>query len=415
MNFRHSVPWTGRRHRCTRLAPALVLVMSVFPGLILTTAASGQSTAALAQVPVSSLPKAVQPYYEDLQAWGRLYSDPFMSYKVPPPPWKFCESTNYLANGWEIGNRNELEGLVSQYQAAGLAKGGLITVNSNLSIPLQITQLDTLIAEGCNVIFAIPGSPTAMCPTFANALAKNILVVTDDTDIYCPSVINSSWPNYYSPKLLAAGLAKALGGKGNVVELTGIPGALGTKITLGGFTTGLQPYPGIKVTGQVEGDWTESVAQTALIKFLATHPEPVNGILDGADMATGGVLAMQESGRPLPKMTLYEDECSAMALWKEHPGLFVATQDQGPIMAAYESMLVAARLLAGQQPTVNTIVYPIPGPTQQTFSQWYKPSMTVESTCFATPPPSALIPDSYYNQFFTGGHTPRVTLKLVSV
>ena len=40
--------------------------------------------------------------------------------------------------------------------------------------------------------------------------------------------------------------------------------------------------------------------------------------------------------------------------------------------------------------------------------------MTVKSTCFATPPASAITPDSYYNKLFTGGHKPKVAVKLVS-
>jgi ribose transport system substrate-binding protein len=361
---------------------------------------------------VTALPASVRANYVGWQSYARVFADPYKSWTPPPAPWKFCESTNYLANGWELGNQAELSQLVAQYRQAGLAKGNLVTTNSNLSVPTQISQINDLIAQGCNVIFAIPGSPTAFCPTFAKAFAKGVLVVTDDTPIYCQDVMNSSFPEYSSAQILAEELAKALGGKGNVVIETGIPGAVGTKVTVNGFLAGLKNYPGIHVSGQVAGDWTESVVQSAMVNFLATNPAPVNGILDGAGMGTGGELALQQAGRPLAKESLYEPECSAVALWKQHPGLIVGSQDQGPTLAAYESFLVAGRMLAGQKPDVNTLLYPIPGPTQATFDQWYQPSMTIKSSCFATPPASATIPDSYYSALFTGGKAPKVTPSL---
>jgi ribose transport system substrate-binding protein len=398
-----------KAHAWRMVAVALGAVMSV--AFVLSASAASTSPT---PVKVSSLPANVQPNYAESQTFARLFSSAYGAYKVPKAPWKFCESTNYLANGWEISNQAELTALVAQYKQAGLAKGGLTTVNSNLSVPLQITQLNALMSQGCNVIFAIPGSQTAFCPTFAKALAKNILVVTDDTPIFCNNVMNSSFPEFSSAQIQGTGLGKAMGGKGNVVVLTGIPGAVGEAVTVSGFLAGLSAYSGINVEGQVTGAWTESVAQTAMVSFIATHPPSVDGILEGAGMATGGELALQQLGRPVAKQNMYDPECSTFALWKDNPGMIVTAQDQGPQLAAYETFLVAARMLAGQQPVVNTLLYPIPGPTQKTFNQWYKPSMTVKSTCFATPPKSAITPNSYYNSLFTGGHAPKVSLKLVA-
>ena len=44
--------------------------------------------------------------------------------------------------------------------------------------------------------------------------------------------------------------------------------------------------------------------------------------------------------------------------------------------------------MAGQQPALDTILYPIPGPTPATFNQWYTSSMTTSSACFASPKPA---------------------------
>jgi ABC-type sugar transport system substrate-binding protein len=288
----------------------------------------------------------------------------------------------------------------------------LTTENSNQSLSTQITQMNSLISDGCNVIFSIPQSTTALCPEISKALSHNILVITDDTPVECPASINSSFSEFESAKDMATQFSKALGGKGNIIAETGIPGAVGAQTTINGFKAGLAS--GITMN-DVAGDWSDSTAETATTTYLQTHPATVDGILDGSGMMVGGELALQQAGRPLAKASLYEDECSAMALWKQHPGLVVSTEDQGPALAAYESFVVAGKLLAGAKPVVNTLFYPIPGPTQKTFNQWYKPGWTVKSTCFATPPRSGIPAASYYSSLFKGGSTPKATLKIVSV
>ena len=66
-------------------------------------------------------------------------------------------------------------------------------------------------------------------------------------------------------------------------------------------------------------------------------------------------------------------------------------------------MNVALRVMAGQQPALDTILYPIPGPTPATFNQWYTSNMTTSSACFASPKPALPAITSYMGQFFTGG------------
>lgn len=400
--------WWRRPAAIRRLTAAAALVAAA------SVACSASATAASSLPPqLAKAPAAVKAEYAGYQEYTKIYGDPLAGYKVPKAPWKFCESTNFLGNGWEQGNQAELAALVKQYQKAGLAKPGLTTENSNQSLSQQITQMNTLISDGCNVIFSVPQSATALCPEITKALNHGILVVTDDTPVECPASINSSFSEFASAEAMAKQFSKALHGKGNVIAETGIPGAVGTTTTVNGFKAGLK---GSAITmNQVAGDWADSVAETATTTYLQTHPSNVDGVLDGSGMMTGAELALQQAGRPLAKASLYEDECSAMALWKQHPGLVVSSEDQGPALAAYESFVVAGKLLAGAHPVINTLFYPIPGPTQATFNQWYKPSMTLKSTCFATPPASAVPADSYYNTLFTGGNKPKVKLKIVPV
>jgi hypothetical protein len=102
-------------------------------------------------------------------------------------------------------------------------------------------------------------------------------------------------------------------------------------------------------------------------------------------------------------VSLQEGDCQELAFQKANPSLVPFMTDQAPAPGAYATMDVALRLLAGQQPALDTILYPIPGPTAATFNQWYTPSMTTSSSCFASPKPALPAIGTYLGQFFTGG------------
>jgi len=131
----------------------------------------------------------------------------------------------------------------------------------------------------------------------------------------------------------------------------------------------------------------------------------VDGIIDEGAMGVAAETALQQAGRPLAKVSLQEGDCQELAFEKLHPDLVPFMTDQAPAPGAYAEMDVALRMLAGQQPALDTILYPIPGPTSATFSQWYTASMTVSSACFASPAPALPALASYLGQFFTGGST----------
>ena len=254
------------------------------------------------------------------------------------------------------------------------------------------------------MIFTLPGSPTALCPAITKARAKGILVITDDTAVNCADAINVTFNGYLNMKLGAASVFKALGGHGNVLVVTGYKGSVGEAIEEAAIQAAHNSYPDIKIIGEVEGQWTPSVAQTATATFLQTHPDKIDGILDEGEMGVAAQTALQQAGRPVAKVNFSSGECAAFAFWKANPGAVTLAASQAPAAAAYESFLVAVRMLSGQKPLTNTIMYPIPELSGSQIGTFYKPSMTVKSTCYADSPNISAVPDSYFDPLFKGGH-----------
>lgn len=366
-------------------------------------AASSAGTSNTATVGLSAVPSAAQPDYAHYSLYAKLYPDAYANFKPPTGKIQYCESTFYLGNTYQQGEVTAFKQMVSKLAAEGKAQSNFEVENSNNSTATQVSQFQSEIEGGCNVIFLDPGSTTAFCSLFTTAIQKNIVVIADDP-VFCNNAITASFDVYQNSYELAAALYKSMNYQGNLLEITGVPGVADAATATAAATAAMQGHPGLKVVGSYTGDWTASVAQTATAQWLASHPGvTVNGIIDEGAMGVAAETALQQAGRPLAKVSLQEGDCQELAFQKEHPSLVPFMTDQAPAPGAYASMDVALRILAGQQPALDTILYPIPGPTAATFNQWYTPSMTTSSACFASPAPALPAITSYLNQFFTGG------------
>jgi ribose transport system substrate-binding protein len=376
------------------------------PASTTSAAASSSSTAGSstsATVGLSAVPSGAQADYAHYNLYAKLYPNAYQNYKPPTGKTQFCESTFYLGNTYQQGEVSAYKQMVSQLAAAGHAQSNFIVENSNNSTATQLSQLQSEINSGCNVIFLDAGSTTAFCSLYSTALQKNIVVVSLDP-IYCNNAITVSFDVYQNSYELAANLYKAMNYQGNLLEITGVPGVADAATATAAATAAMAGHSGLKVVGNYTGEWTASVAQQATSQWLASHPGvKVDGIIDEGAMGVAAETALQQAGRPLAKVSLQEGDCQELAFQKANPSLVPFMTDQAPAPGAYATMDVALRLLAGQQPALDTILYPIPGPTAATFNQWYTPSMTTSSSCFASPKPALPAIATYLGQFFTGG------------
>jgi ribose transport system substrate-binding protein len=363
-------------------------------------AAGGSSTT---ETDLSAVPAGAKEAYTNYQLYSKLYPNAYQNFKPPTGKIQYCESTFYLGNTYQQGEITAFKQMIAPLAKEGKAESNFIVQNSNNSVATQVSQLQSEIQSGCDVIFLNNNSTTAFCDQYTNAIQKNVLVISLDPS-YCNNAITVSFDVYENSYQLAANLYKGMNYQGNLLEITGIPGVADAATATAAATAAMKGHPGLKVVGSYTGQWTASVAQTATAQWLASHPGmKVDGIIDEGAMGVAAETALQQAGRPLAKVSLQEGDCQELAFQKLHPDLVTYMTDQAPAPGAYASMNVALRILAGQQPALDTILYPIPGPTAETFNQWYTPNMTVSSACFASPKPALPALKDYLAQFFTGG------------
>jgi ribose transport system substrate-binding protein len=354
---------------------------------------------------LEALPEEIRPYYDGYWYFATVGPNPYANWQPPKGPWQFCYNDSYQGNSWRAQALDEFKKLVDQYAKAGLAKPDPIITNSNNNIDVQLSQLNNMVRQGCNVILSIPSSPTGLCSGVKDAFDKGVLFVSVESPVTCPEAINVDFNEYYGGLRTAEWLAQAINGKGNVIMINGIPGLGPTVARRQAALDVLNKHPDIHILGEVNGMWTPSVGKSEMLKFLATHPQPVDGIWDsGLDGVAAGQ-ALLQSGRPLAKINGLVGDCSYLAFWKKH-NLNSFSLSQGARPALYEAFLVALKMLHGQQPVVNTILYPLPEITDANLDQWYKPDMTEQSNCFADSPDGRAVADSFFDPLFTGGTAP---------
>jgi ribose transport system substrate-binding protein len=383
-------------------APKAGLAVCASALLIGALASAPAASAAGSSVP-SYVPKSVASQYTGYEYFSKMQKDPDASY-TPPAKGKatFCYATTYEGNAFQEGAIAELTKLAKEYTAAGLGKGALTVTNSNNSASLQLSQINSLVNSGCKVIFSFPASPTGLCSAVAKAVQHGDLFVTVESPVYCPNAINVTWNGYIPEYQGALAVMKAMGGKGNLVVTTGIPGvAIGTAETYA-VKDALKVYPKVSVLGDINGEWTPSVAKTQMSSFLASHPQTVNGVIDAGAEDLAAEQALIAAGRKPVPVNSITGECSILAFWKQNPQTLALGYDQDPGAASYEAFLAAEHMLAGQKPVVNNMFYPVPTITKANFSSWYKPSMTTSSGCIPGSPGGRAVSDSWFNAFFSG-------------
>lgn len=215
----------------------------------------------------------------------------------------------------------------------------------------------------------------------------------------CPEAINVGFNEYFVAAKTAKWVADAIDGKGNVFLVNGIPRLAPTLARHRAALDVLEDFPDIKVIGEVEGQSTPSVAKTNTLKFLATHPQQIDGVVDSGLAAVSVWQAFEQSGRPLPMINGIVGECSYLAYVKEKD-LPVYSTSQGGGAAVWTGFDVATRMLSGEKPVVSTLLMPLPEITPANFDEWYKPDMTVQSSCFADPPDGRRVSPEFLDQYF---------------
>ncbi len=138
----------------------------------------------------------------------------------------------------------------------------------------QARLIDDLIARGVSGIAVSCNDPTACIAPINRAVAAGIPVMTWDSD--APQSQRFSFlsiDNYKSGQAAADLLARAIGERGKVAVLTGVPGALNLDQRVQGFTDRLTAYPNMQVVATIASNEDINLGVRGVEETMQAHPD----------------------------------------------------------------------------------------------------------------------------------------------
>jgi len=246
------------------------------------------------------------------------------------------------------------------YKAKGLIKDYYVTA-SGPEISAQISDIRGLIQKGVNVLIINPNSLTGLNPVIEEAHRAGILVVGTDQPIDSPYVINVVINHTEWFADMTEWVCKQLGGKGNIVIITGISGHPANIARMKGAEAVLKKYPGIKVLAVVEGAWSFDIAQERMAPIIAKYRGQIDAILEQDGHFLGVLKAFEMAGitpdsPDFPKVWTTDYTLASLKAWKEIMELnpeFKGYIRLNPPGYSVDSLKFAIRLAQGWQLNMN--------------------------------------------------------------
>jgi ribose transport system substrate-binding protein len=332
---------------------------------------------------------------------GTVYKSPWANFKPKHgPPWKIGMSNNEgNLNAQDIAVGLKAEAKLNPGKVSSIVYTTPATPND---VTTQIQQMRSLVQQHVDFIISTLGSPTALNAVIDQAAKQGIPTISllgQSTD---KNAVNLQ-PNpiqlgYFGAK----GLMDAIGGKGNVLIVDGIPGlSIDTGILQGGMAVLKACH--VNIVGTVTGKFDPTIAKTQVLQFLSAHPGTVDAVFQVADMAPGIFSAFAQVGRKVPPVADVGAPASSLAYWKAnkskgYKGVAVAIP---AIKDGTYSMAAALAMLEGRGVKITDIPYQPPVITAANLNQWVKPGWTINTNALSDGPPSAVPIASLLNTYFS--------------
>ena len=238
------------------------------------------------------------------------------------------------------------------------------------SIPEQMSQVEDVIVKKPDAIVFTPVDYKAMVPAVAKINAAKIPVVdvTDRSD--SGSFVAFVGASDYKLGLETGRyLIKAMGGKGNLVVIEGVKGALTSIDRVRGLNDAVKEAPGIKVLASQPGNYQRLQALQVMENLMQSHPQ-IDGVFAANDaMAAGAIEALEGANR---KALVVGINGTKEAIDAIKAGKLLASGDYNGFMQGCMAVMAAVRDLR-KLPIEKEIVFPATVIDKANYARWDTP------------------------------------------
>jgi signal transduction histidine kinase/DNA-binding response OmpR family regulator/ABC-type xylose transport system substrate-binding protein len=152
----------------------------------------------------------------------------------------------------------------------------------------QVEQVNELLQKKIDLLIISPNEAEPLTPVVEETFNKGIPVIVVDRKIATPHyTAYVGGDNYEIGKMAGQYAVNLLKGKGQIIEITGLPKSSPAIERHKGFTDVLKNYPSLQVVKQVNGEWLPETAKKELSKIASEHRD-VNLVFAHNDMMAQG-------------------------------------------------------------------------------------------------------------------------------
>lgn len=156
---------------------------------------------------------------------------------------------------------------------------------------LQERQVDSLVAQGIDLLIISPNQQTKLLPSIERAFDRGIPVVLFDRKIDSEKYTTfMGVDNSEIGKLLGQYAGENLREGAKIIEIQGLEDSSPANERHNGFVSAIKDYPQLEIVGEGHGDWTRESGRRAMERILSAYDGPVDCIMGGNDRMAAGAL-----------------------------------------------------------------------------------------------------------------------------
>ena len=170
-----------------------------------------------------------------------------------------------------------------------------------------------MVRQGVNAIIVNPADSVAESPAMEAAGKAGVPIILADVPPAPGSKYQTStWTqNQVEADAGTLGIIK----KGDILIVRGVAGNQNDKVLYNQKVVDLKNCPDIKVASVLYGNWDNPTAKNVVSQYLASHPQPLAGVLHDGGMFAGIVQAFEARGIKVPPVAIEQCEAGDLSWW----------------------------------------------------------------------------------------------------
>lgn len=207
----------------------------------------------------------------------------------------FTSLNNDYYASWDLGARRAVEALGGEYRAF-----------TNEGDPArEISQFEQQVQDGVKIFFITAPDPANIPSMAQTATDKGVFLCNtwEAVPWSAPADYGNGYVTYFTPQSaeaayqVAVALFDKMGKEGNLVHITGHPGATPDTQRTQGVDRALAEYPNIKLIARQPGEWNRDDSRQAMAGVITQYGSDIKGVFgQNDDVGIGCVNALEEAG-----------------------------------------------------------------------------------------------------------------------